>query len=1050
MKVNRMRSRLSSGLPLLLGLTLPSCAHDVQSPEPAVTGVAPDLICSAQWPEQGLLVAIRGSEFTPMPLDTLEEPVGVELPTVELIGATDLAGLPAEGQALLFSGTAGQPRAEQLRWQSSELLELTLRPSDELAAGVYDLSVTNPDTLRSATREAALVVVDPPTISALDPGALCNGLIDQELRITGENFVEVDGVGPTVRLVDEAGQGYAFGAATVAGCSEVAAASTSVRVCSQLSIDIPGATLPEGRYTVFVDGPIEGGCGSTEGVELEVLDDGPIVFFADPPVAYNGIDTRITLFMTEVTEPFSVQLAPSGEITPGAELDAALVVGTDNRLQATVPVEHAAGSFDVVVNDATGCETRLEAGLTTTSDLSIELGSVSDPFGQSASPTSITIFREGGAEFTATPRAFLNPTAGGTTAIQLESVTLVDADQLTAVVPAGAPVGRYDVVVVNPSGEVGLLEDAFESTQSPPPVIADVVPQSFVNQADQEIVITGSGFDGAAALARCQSGPSSVAPPATSAAESCAAGSCSLTVTVDASGLSPGDVCVMRVTNADGTYAEFSAVGTTNSSFNLSAPRQGRPMIEPRRGLVAASVKATSAARFVYAVGGDGGDSADPHRSVEFAPVSVFGDMSDFLASREPLATPRVDAGGTQIGRYLYVLGGSDGAGALSTAERALVLSPEEAPRIVDLDLCLSGSDEPCFGQQSLDDGLAPGDYSYRVAAVIDSNDQQNLGGETLASDPLPLRLPSVTSREILPQITWRAPRDPLGNELTGIVGWRVYRTPTGGVAGRDEVLLAELDDPSVRTFIDDGSGALGSQTPLPLGSTSAWQALPSLVAARTGLDAAAVEDPASAGTWHLYALLGEGLTSYEYLDVSVLPNGRQTVGSGWTTGAEEAAVARTQFGAWVVDSVVSETVTPGETYIYLGAGLAAGGADDRVEAALVTAGGELAAFTDDPTAGDIVTDFSSTRVGYGSAAAAGRLFVFGGMASQVRADATAAELFNAAPELRNNSWNNEGLSLLSPRYRMGSAIQSAFIFLMGGQTNDSGNVTNSTEMVVW
>ena len=79
-----------------------------------------------------------------------------------------------------------------------------------------------------------------------------------------------------------------------------------------------------------------------------------------------------------------------------------------------------------------------------------------------------------------------------------------------------------------------------------------------------------------------------------------------------------------------------------------------------------------------------------PLASVEYSPVNVFGTMSDFAVSRQALGTPRTEHAGTQLGRYIYVLGGSDGDAALASGERALVLSPEESPSIDDLDLCLS------------------------------------------------------------------------------------------------------------------------------------------------------------------------------------------------------------------------------------------------------------------------------------------------------------------------------------------------------------------------
>ena len=116
---------------------------------------------------------------------------------------------------------------------------------------------------------------------------------------------------------------------------------------------------------------------------------------------------------------------------------------------------------------------------------------------------------------------------------------------------------------------------------------------------------------------------------------------------------------------------------------------------------------------------------------------------------------------------------------------------------------------------------------------------------------------------------------------------------------------------------------------------------------------------------------------------------------------------------------------------------------DGTVEVAQIDGGGELGAF--DAT----VTDFGTDRVGYGVAAAAERLFCFGGRAPQPRANATAA-LIETPPTLANNAWNNEGLSMTDARYLLGSSIQSAFIFLLGGETDNAGTVTDSTEWVVW
>ena len=54
------------------------------------------------------------------------------------------------------------------------------------------------------------------------------------------------------------------------------------------------------------------------------------------------------------------------------------------------------------------------------------------------------------------------------------------------------------------------------------------------------------------------------------------------------------------------------------------------------------------------------------------------------------------------------------------------------------------------------------------------------------------------------------------------------------------------------------------------------------------------------------------------------------------------------------------------------------------------------------------------------------------------------------APTLANNSWNSEGLTMTQSRYLMGSSVQSAFIFLLGGQTNEPSSASKTTELVIW
>lgn len=1260
----------------LFGSCALGCAHEVESPDLALQGMGPDLLCNSQRLNAETSLLVSGSGFAPMPSNVLAEPSVLELPSVELMRTADLAGGTASGAAVLFSGAPTGERAAELAWQSRGQLSLSITEPDGagagllLDAGLYDVQVTNPDGKTRQLMPRALAVVDPPSITAVEvsdtsvraPSAVCADEQSRSVTLTGSNFLTIDGappeialggqaattvassdcndvpgtfaggqlslcdtltltlgagefppgthdivvtsaepaacrsgepeqlvvvaaplvtrvvpaaicldqndqlltveggslavVGgtsrPTVTVIDASGAESTLTPDALTGCESPPGtdASFGLELCSGFTLTLPSDHFTPGTYSLRVTNPEPVGCSSTtpldftinppprvdgvspgtvcsggsllvasgagflegagatlscsggqktlaalqasvgaagsqlsmtfgpgvdagESCELIVQNadgcqdrplphqtvvgtEGPVLFNADPNVAYNEINTRVNLFVTALEPPFTVTMWPSG--SPGApiELAAALAPGKTTQLQATVPAGTAPGEYDIAINDQSGCAAVMERAIVVTDDLSIGAGVVSPPFGSDTSSRALTIVLGSATTASGTPRAFLNP-PGDEPAVQLTSVTPVNSTTLTAIAPAGTPAGVYDVVLVWPDGTVAVLSEAFTTVTSPLPVITDVVPQSIVNQSGQNIELRGEGFDASEVSLRCASSSGEVIIDGTSAAEDCTSG-CSQSATFDTGSLAPGDVCVARVTNADGVYAEFSAIGITNSSYNLATPRAGQELNVGRRALSSAAIQATGAARFVYAIGGDQGSAQSALDSVEFAPVDLFGNMSPWVVSRQPLPVARSFAADATIGRYVYVFGGSDSSGAaLSSGMRALVLSPEEVPNVSNVDLCLAGGSAACFGGDGSAAGLEPGDYSYRVAALIDDADPVNLGGETLASDALILRLRGTSERSIVVKFQWTAPRDSLGAPLSGVTGYRIYRTPKDGTPGSDEQLLAEVGADTLE-FIDDGSAPLtASATPLPQGSTSAWQALPAMNVAREGARGVVARDPADPDTWYVYALLGRdgatGRTTYEFLPVTLAANGRQTVAGAWTLGTEEAAVGRWQHGAWAIDSVDSQFVSGADTYVYVGAGLLADGTtrDDRVEAGLVTAGGQLGAFTDDPTAGDEVKDFSSTRVGYGTAGAADSLFVFGGLSASVNQNATAARFEDPAPSLTNNSWNNEGLNMTSPRYLMGSSIQSAFIFIVGGQTESAAtSVTTTTETVVW
>ena len=83
----------------------------------------------------------------------------------------------------------------------------------------------------------------------------------------------------------------------------------------------------------------------------------------------------------------------------------------------------------------------------------------------------------------------------------------------------------------------------------------------------------------------------------------------------------------------------------------------------------------------------------------------------------------------------------------------------------------------------------------------------------------------------------------------------------------------------------------------------------------------------------------------------------------------------------------------------------------------------------------------STDRAGFGMAAAADRLFVFARLALGQRSATTPSRCASPAtpPTLEINVDSEGGLNVGEPRFLPGSALQSAFIFIVGGQTDNGG-----------
>jgi hypothetical protein len=996
-------------------------------PAPSIASLAPPAICDDQADQK---VVVNGANF--LAYDGAQ-------PTVTVGAGASAKTYPATVDPASCAPVTGNFTEKNVELCTS--LSFTIKTGDFVVTEKTQVPVvvTNPAPADCASSEAITLTIEPPPeVDAVVPGTVCQG--GSQITITGKGFE----TGATVTL-DCAGTKTTSGGVTVSADGKTITATFG------------GGATPGTTCDVIVQNP--DGCQDRPTPHKTVtITTGPILFYADPPVVYDGINTRVTLYATTITPPLpsdAVTMVVNGTATPITTLAYNTVAGHPNRLQAIVPKGQAPGSYDITLKDNSGCFATLPKAITVTSTLSVTMKNAVPPFGWTGEDTAFTMFRDTAAAapadkpFVATPRMFLNPVSATATdvAVPVESVAFGDGNRVTGVVPKGTPVHGYDVVLVNPDGTVGLLKNGFTETASAPPVITGATPSSIVNATGQKITLTGTGFDAADTVSlSCvtAAGASVGAPPVTKTAPTCAGTACTQSITVDGSGLATGDVCLIKLTNPDGTYSEYSAVGVTGSSLNLNAPHTGPSMNVGRRALSAASGNATPAARFLYALGGDTGASTGALDSYEFAPVDPFGTIGAWTTSPITLSSKRTLSGATTLGRYIYLVGGDDGTGPVSTAERALILSPRETPQIEDVDLALGAA------------GLGEGEWHYRVSAVFDATDTDNPGGESLASDEFTIRLPAFPAKKIAVTLVWRKPVDALGADVTGVAGYRIYRTTAANDAPGSETLLATVTGGSTVTFLDDGTKtpAAGAAKPLPLGTTGKWASLPALGTKRAGAAIAAGVDPSNPNKLYVYALLGKNgattaATSYEYLPITVAANGRQSFASAWVAGASQASVGRWQIGAWVVDKLVQSNYAP-DTWIFFGGGLTGTGTlNGTVEAGKIAAGGDLGTSSTAPG------DFSSNQAGYGVCAANGQLFVFGGANAAPSAGAKSAPLFNnggplAPPNLANNAWNNEGISMTHGRYLMGSAVQSAFIFLLGGQTDEPSAASKTTELVIW
>ena len=805
------------------------------------------------------------------------------------------------------------------------------------------------------------------------------------------------------------------------------------------------------------------GCEDTLPDAVTIKPD-PTLFYVDPPAIYNAVNFVAKVFVSGVNggDVVTVAIRESGSGEPFVDIPFSYDPAEPDEIAATIPANLVAdgefATYDFLVVDALGCPNTLLGAAVLTRNVTVAIDEVRLPFGGASADTSIALVSHTG-DFISLPRVYL---VGPSLVSELTATAFVSETRLTTIVPAGLPVGSYKVVVVNPDGGVGVSEPGgcpngsdpanpgeepdpgdtafttakesglcgFRINPNPPPVVDNVAPGSVPNNL-ANLVIDGAGFDPEVTVTfRCEAPSGAIEPVDPASVISVSADLTQVTASWDASGVTQYSACVVRVTNEDNSYGEFSAVAVTNSAENILSPEDtGQSMVTPRRSPAVAVGSASRSARFLYAMGGDSGDPSTALASIERAPLDEFGSISAaFETMTAELPTPRTMAGLARIGRFFYLVGGNDGTEAVADVHRAELLRAEDAPSISELNVLFD------------DEGLTTGVWFYRVSAVMDASDEDNPGGETLPSSVQPLFVSPLLEDAMTVTLTWTS--------VEGAVAYHVYRSPVADLASGNERRIATVGAEST-SLVDNGLVA-GEEAPLEIGELGAWRTLGSLSVPREGLGltVAIDPDPEDADRRYLYALGGRDasgtvLGSYDMLTVDIEEDGGQTVGAwaamgSYLAGGAKPHVARWQASAVTVDRLVCSDVIGTNAFIYVGPGLTQDSSiSTDVGVSAVGSDGSLSSWASALSKGP-------SAAGYSFIAAANQIFVFGGSGGAPSADFLSGKLITNGSALQN--FNAPGGAALSEaRHLMGTGLGSARIFLLGGTTTGASASTRVT-----
>lgn len=712
------------------------------------------------------------------------------------------------------------------------------------------------------------------------------------------------------------------------------------------------------------------------------------------------------------------------ETNPETELK--VNFSSTTEIRAIVPKNTPVGGpYDIKVINPNGKIGILPQAYTVTQEPLIIVTGIYPNFGWKNAQTTVTI---SGSGFKSTPSAYLEV---GNERVELENISFISSTSLSGIVPEGIQAGGpYNLVVVNPDGDAGILERAFTITQNPPPKIISVTPSSGTTQDNLPVKISGSDFrqprvvliDSSYNEVNC-----SISIGSSTSTE------INATLPLKDCAISAGAYLVRVINQDENSFYDWASFVVTNPASNPGSWQPSPPgswLNKGRVGLGVVSGKNDIGETFIYAIAGAGEktpNSSQIYRDAEVVQVDPFGRLGSWKIIPNKLNSPRFAFASVQFNGWIYVIGGTaDGSNPITAyiVERAKILTTDTAPQNLTLTSLPGGA-------------LKAGAWYYRVSAVMKNTDPENPSGEGLPSQERVIVVPEGSSVKL----TWNPPR----RNPEHVAYYRVYRTDEENGTSNTEHLIA--DNVTSTEFTDNGYEK-GTRSPVPNGSTGVWMMENSTnFTPRYGLSAVIGHD--SNNNFYIYAIGGKDasgpLGTVEYAQIN--PDG--SLGN-WQS-ASSLGTPRFYLASVFVESTKAPVV---ETYNYI---YALGGTGNgtlplnTTEKASVQPGGTLSSWTP-------LTKAISQNMGLLTVAVDNFIFDMVGTAGGGN-KVDSAQIINASGDVQNwNSAGNGGTTLWS-RFLGGTTLESAYIYLLGGfgkcMTNlctepSTDSALRTVEQVIW